>query len=271
MLRIGIIGCGAIGSSLAKIISRDFRKSTKLVALYDINLSRARELSRKVTGDTKLAVGNQGVLVKKVDFVIEAASAKSSWDIAKGAVLAGCDIMIMSVGGIIDRHKDLSLLASRNKSKVYIPSGAICGIDGLKAAKISGLKKVILITRKHPRAFEGVEYVRKKRIKLDTLHKDKVLFFGPAREAVRHFPQNINVAAVLSLGGVGAAKTYVKLVASPQVRNNIHEIEIHSKAGNIFARTENIVHPDNPKTSYLAVLAAVATLKQALEPIRVGT
>jgi len=271
MMKIGIVGCGAIGSSLAKIIAQDFRQSAKLVALYDTDLSKARELSRRISGNTKLAVDNLSVLLKKSGFLIEASSAKSSWNIAKRTALAGKGIMIMSVGGIIDKYNELFILASRKKIKVYIPSGAICGIDGLKAAKLSGLERVILTTRKHPRAFQGVEYLSKKRIKLDTLRKDKVLFFGPAREAVKYFPQNINVAAVLSLSGPGADKTYVKLVASPKVRNNIHEIEIHSKAGNIFSRTENVVHPDNPKTSYLAVLAAAATLKQVLEPIKIGT
>ncbi|MCM8781346.1 MAG: DUF108 domain-containing protein [Candidatus Omnitrophica bacterium] len=88
---------------------------------------------------------------------------------------------------------------------------------------------------------------------------------------MRFFPQNINVAATLSLAGIGSKNTIVRIIASPQTTRNIHQIEIESEAGRIVTRTENTVHPDNPKTSYLAVLSAVATLRDILESIRIGT
>jgi aspartate dehydrogenase len=98
-----------------------------------------------------------------------------------------------------------------------------------------------------------------------------VLFSGKAKEAVKFFPQNINVAAVLSLAGIGSSKTKVKIIASSKVKRNIHEIEIESEAGRVFTRTENLIHPDNPKTSFLAVLSAASLLKQILSPLRIGT
>ncbi|MFZ2357253.1 MAG: aspartate dehydrogenase domain-containing protein, partial [Candidatus Omnitrophota bacterium] len=88
---------------------------------------------------------------------------------------------------------------------------------------------------------------------------------------VKYFPQNINVAAILSIAGIGAVKTKVRIVASPKISRNIHQIEITSEAGKVFTRTENVLHPGNPKTSYLAFLSAVATLKQILEPVKIGT
>jgi aspartate dehydrogenase len=131
--------------------------------------------------------------------------------------------------------------------------------------------KVTLVTRKHPRSFAGVKIIRQKRIDLNALKEDRLIFSGPAEQAVRLFPQNINVAAVLSLAGIGAKKTIVKIVASPAVKRNIHEVEVISEAGRVFSRTENIPHPDNPKTSFLAVLSAIAMLKQILTPVRIGT
>jgi aspartate dehydrogenase len=110
-----------------------------------------------------------------------------------------------------------------------------------------------------------------KNFKLSGLKKDQVLFTGSAACAVKYFPQNINVAAVLGLAGIGAAKTRVRIIACPRVKKNIHEVLIESKAANIFTRTENVLHPQNPKTSYLAVLSAVATLKQILQPVKIGT
>lgn len=269
-LKIGIIGCGAIGSSLAKVIVKEFKDNAELSALYDIDKDKTVRLARMISRDKAVAAGIRQV-IKSSSLVIEAASAASSGDIAEGALKSGRDIMVMSVGGIVNRIKELSALAKKHKAKLYIPSGAICGIDALKAAKGAKISKVTLTTRKNPLAFKGVRYVEALGIKLEDIKEDKVLFSGPAEEAVKYFPQNVNVAAVLSIAGIGAKETRVTIIASPSAKKNIHEIQIESSAGNITARTENILHPENPKTSYLAVLAAVAVLRQMFEPVRVGT
>ena len=269
-LKIGIVGCGAIGSSLAKAIVTGMRQDARLVALYDIRPEKSQLLSKKLTRDLNLCVGSLSALIKRSDLVIEASSAKASWEIASQALSNGCKVMIMSVGGIVGHLEQLYTLSKKNNAMVYFPSGAISGVDALKAANIAGVKKVILTTRKHPNSFSGVEFV-KKHFKLAGLKKDKLLFNGSAAQAVKYFPQNINVAALLGLAGIGMRKTEVRIIASPGVKKNIHEIEIESKAAKIFTRTENILHPQNPKTSFLAVLSAIATLKQILQPIKIGT
>jgi aspartate dehydrogenase len=271
VLKIGIVGCGAIGSSLAKTVVSDFKGKAKLVALYDIDANRSRKLSRLTSKAKNLEVRALRQLIKKSDLVIEASSAASSWEIAKKVLTRGRDIMIMSVGGIVSYFKKLSALAKRHDANVYIPAGAISGIDALKAAGLSKIKSIILTTRKNPVSFNGVEYVKRKGIDLDKVKNETILFYGTAREAIKFFPQNINVAALLSIAGIGQDKTKVKIIATPTIKKNIHEILVESSAANIFTRTENILHPDNPKTSYLAVLSAVATLKQILEPVKIGT
>lgn len=270
-LKLGIVGCGAIGSSLGKIIIKDFSDQITLSSLFDINISKAQQLSHLLRGDFSLAVNSFRELIRKSQFIIEAASSNSSRHIARRALEAGCNIMVMSVGGIIGHVDKLVKLARSHQVCLYIPSGAISGLDGLKAARLINLREVTLTTIKNPLAFRGVKYLEEKGINLEGLRNDKILYFGPAKEAVRLFPQNINVAAVLSLAGVGADRTQVKIVASPRAKKNIHEVRIDSTAGTIFTRTENILHPENPKTSYLAVLSAVATLKQILSPIKIGT
>jgi len=269
-LKIGIVGCGAIGSSLAKEIVTNFGNSASLAALFDIRPEKAQFLSGKLTKSSKLCAANLDILIKRSDLVIEASSAKAAWEIARKSLSGRRKVMIMSVGGMVGHLDELLALALKNNAQVYFPSGAISGIDALKAANIAGVKKVVLTTRKHPDAFKGVEYVVKK-FKLAGLKKDKILFFGTAAQAVKYFPQNINVAAVLGLAGIGMHKTRVRIIASPGVRKNIHEVLIESKAAKIFTRTENILHPQNPKTSYLAVLSAMAVLKQILQPIKIGT
>ena len=117
----------------------------------------------------------------------------------------------------------------------------------------------------------GSEYINQRGLNLNKIRGETVLFSGSAADAIKNFPQNINVAATLSIVGIGEKRTQVKIVASPRLKRNIHEIYIDSDAGRISSRVENLIHPDNRKTSFLAVLSAIATLRQLLEPVRVGT
>jgi len=267
-LKIGIVGCGAIGSSLAKVIATDFADQAELASLYDIEIDKAYSLSSRI--NKKLAALNLEDLINNVQLVIEATKLDVAFKIAKSALSSSRDIMVMSVGGILQQYKELRILAKEKNARIYIPSGAICGIDGLKAASSGKVNKVTLTTRKPPKSFLGIPYIVKQKINLNNIKEDTVLFEGDALFAVRVFPQNINVAATLSIAGIGAKNTIVRIVASPKINKNIHEIEIESDSGRIFTRTENVIHPDNPKTSYLAVLSAVATLRQILQPVKVG-
>ena len=269
-LRVGIVGCGAIGTSLAKAITHDFPSQAEVSALYDSDPRKAVALARMISKDKNSVVGSLSQLVERSSMVIEAASARSSWEIVQRALRGGCDCLVLSVGGIAVHIKELSELARQRNQRVFIPSGAIAGIDGLKAAATGKIASVVLTTRKPPKSFRGVEYVLQKGIRLENITKDTVLFFGSAQKAVHYFPQNINVAAVLSIAGVGLTKTKVKIIASPFVKNKTHEIEIVASTGRIIARTENVIHPHNPKTSYLAVASALATVRQLLDPVKVG-
>ena len=270
IFKIGIVGCGAIGSSLAQAVVKDFKRVAQLVGLFDIQLEKAQRLSQKLVGNKRLVLRSLEDLIKRVDLVIEASSAKAAWEIARKSLICGRQVMVMSVGGLADHLEELVILTAKYNARIYFPSGAISGIDALKAANMGTVSKVILTTRKHPNAFKGVDYVMKK-FNLANIKKDKVLFSGSAALAVKYFPQNVNVAAVLGLAGIGMQKTQVKIIASPSVKKNIHEVIIESEAAKIFTRTENILHPENPKTSFLAVLSAMATLKQILQPIKIGT
>ncbi|HOW42662.1 MAG TPA: DUF108 domain-containing protein [Candidatus Omnitrophota bacterium] len=271
MVRIGIVGCGAIGSSLAEIIRKELRGKAEVAAVFDVDTPKALKLAAALGKSKNAVAADLSRLISRSDLVIEAASAAAAWTICKQVLSRGRDAMIMSVGGIVAHARELSALAARKKARVYVPSGAISGIDGLKASARAGLRRVTLTTRKPPQGFKSVAYVQAKKIDLEHITKDTVLFSGTARQAMSYFPQNINVAGVLSLAGLGDARTRVRIIASPGLTRNIHEIEIVSAAGTVFTRTENVVHPHNPKTSFLAVLAAAAMLRQIVSPVRIGT
>lgn len=268
-LKIGIVGCGAIGSSLAKVILFDFKGRAVLAGLYDADAQKADKLAAKLK-KPKVAARSLRELINRSDLVIEAAKPDAVLDIARKTLSCGADIMVMSVGGLLEDYRKMELLARKKGCRIYVPSGAVCGIDGLRAARNCKINRVTLTTRKPARALSDVPYVLKRKINLGKLTGDKVIFEGNAAKAVKAFPQNINVAATLSLAGLGRNKTTVRLVASPHVTRNIHEVEIDSEAGRIICRSENVVHPDNPKTSFLAVLSAVATLRRILEPLQIG-
>lgn len=270
ILKVGIVGCGAIGTSLAKSIMSDFSDKAQLSGLYDLDIEKAYNLAHAINNQ-KLAALNLESLINKADLVIEATKADSVVEIIKKTISASKDIMIMSVGGIVEDYKELFIMAQEKNTHIFIPSGAICGIDGLKAAALGKINKVTLTTKKPAKAFLGVPYVLKQKIRLDNLSEDTVIFEGDAFSAIRAFPQNINVAVTLSIAGLGPKDTLIRIIASPKIERNIHEVEIISDSGKIITRTENVVHPDNPKTSYLAVLSAVAILKQILEPVKIGS
>ncbi|MDD5617894.1 MAG: aspartate dehydrogenase [Candidatus Omnitrophica bacterium] len=268
-IRIGIVGCGAIGKSLAKFIDRELNSKAEISAVCDLNLSKAAAL-KKSLNKSRPIITNLDNLIKNSDLVIESSSAKVSYSIAKKAVSKGKSILIMSIGGIILKAEELFALARKNKSFIYLPSGAICGIDGLKALSLAGIKKVTLTTRKPPKALAGVAYLMQKGIDVNKIKKETVIFEGSALNAIKYFPQNINVAALLSIAGIGAKKTKVKIVSSPQYKYNYHEIEIVSQAGVLKTISQNVAFKENPKTSYLAALSAMAVLKGVLDYIRLG-
>lgn len=128
-----------------------------------------------------------------------------------------------------------------------------------------------ITTRKAPRSIKGAPYLLENNIDVEKITRETLVFEGNALDAVKGFPKNINVSALLSISGIGPEKTKVRIIVSPKYTKNIHEIEVNGKAGTIRTRTENVPSPDNPKTSYLAVLAAIASLRGYFDSVRIGT
>jgi len=212
-------------------------------------------------------------LVRSVDLVIESASQNAVRFIVPQALEAGCDVMVLSVGALADDELRGTLfgLAKEHSCKLYFPSGAVVGIDGLNSASAAGISSVTLATRKPPSGLMGAPYVVEHGIELEKLEKETLLFEGPASEAVKAFPANVNVAATISLAGIGFERTRVKVIADPSLSRNVHEITVEGEFGKFSTRVENLPSPENPKTSYLAALSAVSTLKKILNPVQVGT
>ena len=267
-IKVGIVGCGTIGSQIAGACQARLIDKVILVGICDSYGQKAAALA-KTLKDNVAALSLEGIFSNS-DLVVEAASAKISADILKRAIDAKKGVLIMSIGGILG-NEDLLKKAEVAGIRVYLPSGALCGIDGLKSASIGKIDSVTLTTRKPPKGLEGAPYIIEKKIDLSSVKKETVIFEGTAKDAVRGFPANVNVAAILSLAGLGAANTRVRIVTSPEYTKNIHEVEIKGESGNITTRTENVPSKANPKTSQLAVFSAIATLEGATKSVRIGT
>ena len=267
-LKVGIIGCGTIGTEIARACRDRLSNKIELDAISDIDPKKAELLNNKF--NRKIDVLTINELIKRVDIVVEAASAGMSAGVVEKCIKAKKSCMVMSVGGLIGREE---LLESAEDAgvNIYIPSGAICGIDALKAASVGTIESVTLTTRKPPKGLEGAPYIKSNLIDLSNLKGEAVIFEGSAAEAVKGFPQNVNVSAVLSLAGLGAKSTRVKIVTSPGYTMNVHELEIKGSCGRIVTRTENVPSKANPKTSELAILSAIATLENITNSVKIGT
>ncbi len=268
-LRIGIIGCGTIGTEIALAARKKLRTKAVVTALYDKESNKSLSLSRSLKKNNVM-VSSLRKLLDKCDFVVESASGHVAGEILRECVKYRKDSMFMSVGGLIGAGKLLNE-ASKKGVKIFLPSGAICGLDGIKAAKFGGIKKVKLTTLKPPKALRGAPYLKKSGIKLDSLKKETVIFSGSAMEAVKNFPKNINVASVLCMAGIGARSTRVEIIAVPGIKRNTHKIEVEGDFGRMRTVTENVPSETNPKTSRLAALSAIAVLAAAADSVRIGT
>lgn len=267
-IKVGIIGCGAIGSEIAKACAGMLREKINLVSFYDIEGEKVKSLEKKI--GKKLGARSLKELVNKSELLVEAASISVSADMLRIAIDKSKDIMILSIGGLLERE-DLLKRAIKKGIRVYLPSGALSGIDALKAARMSKIDSVTLTTKKPPKGLEGAPYLAEHNIDLNGIKDETVIFEGNAREAVTGFPKNINVSALLSLAGIGQDRTRVKIVTSPSFTRNMHEVEIKGDFGVIKTETVNVPSKTNPKTSMLAALSAIATLKGIVDTVRIGT
>lgn len=267
-IKVGIIGCGSIGTGLAVYIDKNLSSNISKIILTDIDPPRAGELAGKLSNAR--TAKNIDELADASDLIVEAASAGAVPEVLKLAIDKGKDIMLMSIGGLLG-NEGLLESAEEKGIRVILPSGAISGVDAIKAAKIAGIESVTLTTRKPPASIKGAPYLTENNIDVDKISGEEVIFEGNAIEAMKGFPKNVNVSAILSLAGIGPERTKVKIMVSPKYTKNSHEIEVKSKAGTIKTLSENLPSPDNPGTSYLAALAAMAAIKDYFNTIRIGT
>ncbi|HIY08167.1 MAG TPA: aspartate dehydrogenase [Firmicutes bacterium] len=271
-IRIGLLGCGTIGSFVLDALVEGKIPGAQAAVVcvrseQSKGVSHARQLGIPVITDpTKF-------LDYHLDIVAENASHEAVIQYGEMLLKAGIHLIPMSLGALVDGdllHR-LIQTAQQAGSQLVIPSGGIGGLDAIQGAMVSGIDQVTMITRKPPVAWKGIPYVQEMGWDLDHMEQPTLLFDGPARDCVRKFPQNINIAAALSLASLGFDRTMIQIYADPTVSLNTHQIVCRGPNGRMSFLFENTPVAANPKTTYQACTSVVATLRRLTQSYRIGT
>ena len=242
MTTIGIVGCGAVGQALLKA-SESGALTLPIAGITSRTEKTARAFLSTLNSPPEYC--SREALIAKSDLMVEAAGGAVVPDLAKATFEAGKDLMALSGGALLERD-DLFDMAERNGAKVYVPSGAIAGLDGVASACAGEIDSITMITRKPPGGLKGAPGVEG--MDLDAVTEPTVVYEGPVQEACRLFPANVNVSAALSMAGIGPNKTAILIYADPTVTRNTHEIQVEGEFGKLTIKIENVPSPENPRT-----------------------
>lgn len=261
-MRIGLIGTGTIGTFLLDELNRKHSiNDYHITAVFDERTKSEATLQEQArTYDFTYHSCIEQFLAEPIDVVVECANIavveKFARDIVKQKSL-----LIISIGALVSTNllKDLQSLSKQSHKKVYLPSGAIGGLDVIRSAHVlNALDAVDLITTKPAHALTD-----------EPIQQCTTLYSGPAKEAIQKFPKNANVAITLSMAGIGMEQTNVTIMADPEVTTNTHRVEATGDFGSLSLTLNNLPSPTNPKTSYLTSLSIVSALKSLNETITI--
>ncbi|HTZ75028.1 MAG TPA: aspartate dehydrogenase domain-containing protein [Candidatus Aquilonibacter sp.] len=265
-LKVGILGVGSIGQTFATAVDRG-RFDAELVAISDQDASRAESFAAVLSSPPPVVSLDD--LIDGTDLVVEAASQAALQTLVPKALARSRDLLILSVGGLLG-HDDWFREAAEKSCRIYIPSGAIAGLDGIKSASMGRIDCATLTSRKPAAALKGTKYVTERAIAVEEMKEDTLIFDGTAEEAARAFPTTSNVAASLRLSVDPKVPVRVRVVAVPGGTQNVHEIHLKGEFGELAVDVKNVPSRANPRTSQLAAFSALATLANLTRSLRVG-
>jgi aspartate dehydrogenase len=266
-MRVGIAGLGAIGRAVAHKIHMGAIPKMELVGVAVRDSEKAQSFLNEIGCDAPILSIAQ--LAAASDLVIECAPAAAMAEIGAAVLGAGKTIMVLSAGMLL-RHPELLATAKEHGGQIIVPTGALLGFDAVSAAAEGEIQSVTMITRKPVKGLMGAPYLVENDISIEGLTEAKRVFKGSAREAAIGFPENVNVAAALSLAGIGPDRTSIEIWADPHVQRNMHRVVVEADSARFEMSIEN-VPSENPKTGRITALSVLAALRKMTAPLRVGT
>ena len=266
-LTVAVGGLGAIGLPVARRLDAGM-EGLRLVAVA----ARDRDKAQAKMADFAAPVPVVGLahLADHAKVVVECAPAAVFAALAEPAIERGRIFVPVSVGVLLGRG-DLVERARETGARIVVPSGALLGLDAVRAAAEGGIGRVTMVTRKPPGGLAGAPYLAERGIDLTGLAEPLKVFDGSAGEGARGFPANVNVAAALSLAGIGPERTRLEIWADPGVTRNTHTIEVEAEAARFTMTIENVPSGENPRTGRITPLSVIATLRRLTAPLVAGT
>ncbi|MCB1592340.1 MAG: DUF108 domain-containing protein [Alphaproteobacteria bacterium] len=259
-LKVGVAGVGAIGRAVCRALLSD-------EGIEGLILHRISDL--KGHGDMSIQNADFKTLARECDLIVECLPATQVPALADAAFEYGRPLTLISSAALL-LYPDILEKQKGTGSRIYVPSGALAGLDGVKAMKEMGIERSLIASTKPPKGFEGAPYVVEKALDLAGITEKTLIFSGNALDASRAFPANVNVAATLSLAGIGPEKTRVEVWADPAAKGNTHEISVSTAFSTLNVRIENMPDPANPKSSVLAAQSIVTCLRDMSRAIVIG-
>ena len=266
-MKVGIAGLGAIGLVVAEAID-DGIENLELVGVTVRDADKALKKMSKFKN--KAPVLNPEELAKVSNIVVECVPKAVFRDIAEPTLKAGRLLVTVSGAGLL-ANPDIIELANINKTQIVLATGALLGLDAVRAAAEGRVKQIRMVTRKPPNALKGAPHLIENDISVENLDKPIKVFDGNAREGAKGFPANVNVAAALGLAGVGPDETKLEIWADPELTRNTHSIRVDSDSALIEMSIENVQSQENPGTGKITALSVIACLRGMVSPLRVGT
>jgi aspartate dehydrogenase len=268
MIRLAVAGLGAIGLEVVRKVDAGGLPGIELVAVAARDADKARS---KLAGlRNPPALVELGALPERADVVVECIPSAQFRAVAEPTLKAGRIFMPLSVGALLDNF-DLVDLARAHGGRIVVPSGAILGLDAIRAVAEGNIASVQIVTRKPPRGLEGAPLLQARGQSLEGLKQPLLLFSGTAREAAKGFPANLNVSVAVSLAGIGPDRTRIEVWADPAVSRNTHTVIVKSDSSDLTMTIENIPSAENPRTGTVTALSVIAALLRMTAPLVVGT
>jgi aspartate dehydrogenase len=264
---VGIVGLGAIGMHLARALDAGV-EGLRLTAVAARDQQKARERLRGFR-DRPLLL-DIAKLPRECDIIVEAAPAAVFEEVATAVIEAGCIFVPSSVGALLPRMH-LVARARETGARIVVPTGALLGLDAVRAAAEGAVSSVTIETRKPPRGLMGAPYLEENGIDVAGIATATRVFQGNAFDAAQGFPANVNVAAALALAGIGPERTMVEIWADPAVTRNTHTIRVEAEAARLTMTIENVPSEENPRTGRITPLSILACLRGLTSTLKVGS
>ncbi|MDP8916212.1 MAG: aspartate dehydrogenase [Pseudomonadota bacterium] len=264
-MRVGVGGLGAAGLPVVLRLG-DGLPGLVLTAIA----SRDRDKAHRMLGGIDVPIVSPGELGEMCDVVVECLPPAVFRTIAEPAIDRGRILMPLSVGQLLDSW-DLVDRAAQSGGRIIVPTGALLGLDAVRAAAEGTIRSVTMVTRKPPNGLAGAPYLQERAIELSGLTEPLKVFEGTAREAARGFPANLNVAVALSLAGIGPDRTRLEIWADPTVQRNMHRIEVDADSARFSMAIENVPSYENPRTGRITALSTLAALRGLVSNLKIGS